>query len=175
MPISPRLHATNPPTIGMLTAWLSGPTEINLWHGVADRAAERNINLICFSGGIPHWYQQYENQKNILFNIAGQPNVNGLLIWANILSHTLDHHSLEAFCLRYAPLPVISMGMVFPSIPSIRIDMREGMHKLLSHLIEEHRRRKIAFIRGLEVSQDAEDRYQAYCETLAGYGYPGLN
>jgi len=35
-------------TIGMLTAGLSGPTEIELWHGVADQAQERGINLICF-------------------------------------------------------------------------------------------------------------------------------
>ncbi len=156
----------------MLTAWLKGPTEINLWHGVADRAQEQQVNLICFSGGIPNWHQQYESQKNILFNIAGKQNVNGLLIWANILSHTLDPNSLEAFCMRYAPLPMISMGMVLRSIPSIRIDMREGMHKLLSHLIEEHGRRRIAFIRGLEVSQDAEERYQAYRETLVQFGIP---
>ena len=94
------------------------------------------------------------------------------MIWANILSHTLDRSGLEAFCQRYAPLPMISMGMVLPSIPSIRIDMRDGMRKLLSHLIEDHGRRRIAFIRGLEVSQDAEDRYQAYCETLEQYGLP---
>jgi len=168
---------SRPLTIGMLTAWLNGPTEINLWHGVADRALERNVNLICFSGGIPHWHQQYEAQKNILFDIAGQPNIDGLLIWANILSHTLDRRSLEAFCLRYAPLATISMGMILPSIPSIQIDMREGMRKLLSHLIEDHGRRKIAFIRGLEVSQDAEERFQAYLETLKQYNLsvdPGL-
>src|SRR6266496_1916181 len=163
---------SHPLTIGVLTAWLNGPTETNLWHGVADRALERNINLICFSGGIPHWHEQYEAQKNILFNIPNRENVDGLLIWANILSHTLDRSSLEAFCLRYAPLPVISMGMILPSIPSIQIDMRAGMRKLLSHLIEIHGRRKIAFIRGLEVSQDAEERYQAYIETLKQYHIP---
>jgi signal transduction histidine kinase/DNA-binding LacI/PurR family transcriptional regulator/AraC-like DNA-binding protein len=161
----------------MLTARLNGPTEINIWHGVADRAVERNVNLICFSGGIPRLQQQYESQKNILFNIAGLPNVDGLLIWANILSHTLDRAGMEAFCHYYTPLPIISMGMVLPSIPSIRIDMREGMRKLLSHLIQEHGRRKIAFLRGPEVSQDAEERYQAYLETLKQYGLsfdPGL-
>ncbi len=162
----------HPYTIGMLTAQLNGPTEINLWHGVADRAQERNINLICFSGGIPHSQLQFEAQKNVLYKIAGQPNVDGLLIWANILSHTLDRPSLEAFCQNYAPLPIISMGMVLPSFPNIRIDMREGERKLLSHLIEEHGRRKIVFIRGLEVSQDAEERYQAYLETLKQYGLP---
>ncbi len=171
MPLpTPLPRSSRPLTIGMLTAWLNGPTEINVWHGVADRALERNANLICFSGGIPRWHQQYEAQKNILFNIAGQENVDGLLIWANIFSHNLNRSSLEAFCSRYAPLPIISMGMVLPSIPSIQIDMREGMHKLLSHLIEEHGRRKIAFIRGPEVSQDAEERYQAYLETLDQYG-----
>lgn len=163
---------SNRPTIGMLTAWLKGPTEINLWHGVADRAQEKDVNLICFSGGIPHWPVEFEAKKNILFNIAGTQNVDGLLIWANILSHTLDRVNLEAFCQQYAPLPTISMGMVLPSIPSIKIDMREGMHRLLSHLIETHGRQKIAFIRGSEVSQDAEDRYQAYCETLIQYGLP---
>jgi len=165
-------HSTTRPNIGMLTAWLKGPTEIILWHGVADRAQERDVNLICFSGGIPHWPQEYEFQKNILFNIAGEQNVNGLLIWANIFSHTLDPKGLETFCQRYAPLPMISMGIFTPSIPSIRIDMQEGMHKLLSHLIKEHGRRKIAFIRGIEVSQDAEDRYQAYCDTLMQYDIP---
>ena len=161
-----RSKPSRPITIGILTAWLNGPTEINLWHGVADRAIERDINLICFSGGIPHWHQQYEDQKNILFNIPNKENVDGLLIWANILSHTLDRNGLETFCQRYAPLPIISMGMVLPSFSSIKINMREGMNKLLSHIIEHHGRRKIAFIRGMEASQDAEDRYQAYLETL---------
>ena len=163
---------SNPLTIGVLTAWLNGPTEIDLWHGVADRALERNINLICFSGGIPHWHEQYEAQKNILFSIPNSENVDGLLIWANILSHTLDRRNLQDFCLRYAPLPVISMGMILPSIASIQIDMRAGMRKLLSHLIEVHGRQRIAFIRGLEVSQDAEERYQAYIETLRQYNIP---
>ncbi|HEY3432088.1 MAG TPA: substrate-binding domain-containing protein, partial [Rhodocyclaceae bacterium] len=156
----------------MLTAWLKGPTEIHLWHGVADRAQERDVNLICFSGGIPHWHQQFEAQKNILFDLAGEYNVNGLLVWANILSHTLDRDNFKVFCQHYAPLPMISMGMLLPSLPSIRIDMLGGMRKLLSHLIEVHGRRRIAFLRGLEISQDAEDRYQAYCETLAEYGLP---
>jgi signal transduction histidine kinase/DNA-binding LacI/PurR family transcriptional regulator/AraC-like DNA-binding protein len=169
---SPSSRSSHLLTIGMLTARLNGPNEINLWHGVADRAAECYVNLICFSGGVPHWQQQYEAQKNILFKIAGQQNVDGLLVWANILSHTLDRTGMEGFCREYSPLPIISMGMVLPSIPSIRIDMREGMRKLLIHLIEEHGRRKIAFIRGPEVSQDAEERYQAYLETLKQYGLP---
>src|SRR6187399_1305557 len=122
-----------PTTIGVLTARLSGPTEINLWHGAADMASQQRINLIFFSGGIPHGSQPYETQKNILFNIAGQQNVDGLLLWTNILSHNLDRAGLEAFCTRYAPLPIISMGMELASIPSIRIDMREGAHKLLVH------------------------------------------
>ena len=98
-------HSSRPITIGMLTARLNGPTEINLWHGVADRALERNVNLICFSGGIPRWPQQYESQKNILFDIAGQENADGLLIWATIFGHGLDRSNLQAFCQYYAPLP----------------------------------------------------------------------
>ena len=50
--------------------------------------------------------------------------------------------------------------------------MHKGMHDLVSHLIEVHGRRKIAFIRGLETSQDAEERYLAYVETLNQYHIP---
>jgi signal transduction histidine kinase/DNA-binding LacI/PurR family transcriptional regulator/AraC-like DNA-binding protein/CheY-like chemotaxis protein len=176
---SSTLHprVSRPLTIGVLTASLNGPTEIYLWHGVADRARTRNVNLIFFSGGIPNWHQQYEAKKNILFNIPNQENVDGLLIWANILNHTLDRKALEAFCQRYAPIPMISMGEVLPGIPCTRIDMREGMRSLIVHLIEKHGRRKIAFIRGLATSQDAEERYQAYLEILDKYGIrfdPGL-
>src|SRR5512138_3017964 len=144
--MAPHLQATpanRPLTIGMLTARLNGPREISLWHGVADRAAERNVNLICFSGGIPRWPQQYEAQKNILFNFVSRYNVDGLLIWANILSHTLDPSNLVAFYKNYETLPIISMGMVLPSFPSIRIDMREGVHKVVSHFIQVHGRRTI--------------------------------
>jgi signal transduction histidine kinase/DNA-binding LacI/PurR family transcriptional regulator/AraC-like DNA-binding protein len=159
-------------TLGILTARLNGPNEISLWHGVAERAQERNVNLIFFSGGIPHWKQLYEAQRNILFDIAGRPNVDGLLIWANILSLTLDKDALRGFCRRYAPLPVVSMGMPIPGIQSIRFDMKEGMRQIITHLIEVHGRRKIAFIRGPEVSQDAEDKYSAYLETLNRFHLP---
>ena len=170
MPI--RFISPRPLTIGILTARLNGPTEINLWHGVADRALERHINLIFFSGGIPHSPLPYESQKNILFNFAGQPNVDGLLIWANILSHNLDRKGLEDFFQQFSPLTIVSMGMISPSYPSISIDMHKGMQELVNHLIEVHGRRRIAFIRGLETSQDAEDRYLAYMETLKKYRIP---
>src|SRR5512146_1128502 len=104
-PHLPVTQTNRPLTIGMLTARLNGPTEIHLWHGVADRAAERNVNLICFSGGIPRWPQQYEAQKNILFNFVSRQSVDGLLIWANILSHTLDSSGLQAFYKNYGSLP----------------------------------------------------------------------
>src|SRR5512133_3636568 len=105
---SPSPRFSRPLTVGVLTAWLSGPTEINLWHGVADRAQERDVHLICFSGGFPSARQPYESQTNILYQIAGPQNVDGLLVWANILSHTLDPQGLQSFCRQYAPLPVVS-------------------------------------------------------------------
>jgi signal transduction histidine kinase/DNA-binding LacI/PurR family transcriptional regulator/AraC-like DNA-binding protein len=165
-------QAKSRPTIGLITALLKGPTEINLWHGVEDRSRERDVNLICFSGGIPNWPYEYESRKNILFEMAGIQNVNGLLIWSNILSHTLDKREIDLFCRKYIPLPVINMGMLLQEVASIYFDMRAGMRNLLTHLIEKHACRRIAFIRGLEVSQDAEERFQAYEDTLTDYGIP---
>jgi len=57
-------------------------------------------------------------------------------------------------------------------ITSIVVDNEKGLHDAISHLIEVHGRRRIAFIRGPEMAQDAEIRYGVYQKTLAEHGLP---
>ena len=46
------------------------------------------------------------------------------------------------------------------------------MRAVVSHLVEVHGRARIAFIRGPEYHQEAEERYRAYLDVLADYGIP---
>lgn len=48
----------------------------------------------------------------------------------------------------------------------------EGMRETVTHLIEAHGYRRLAFVRGPEGHPYAQDRYRAYCETLQAYGIP---
>ena len=79
---------------------------------------------------------------------------------------------MEAFCRRFTQIPVVSVGHAFDSIPSILVDNYQGMREAISHLIAHHGYRRIAFLRGPEGAREAELRFRAYCDALAGYGIP---
>jgi anti-anti-sigma regulatory factor len=58
------------------------------------------------------------------------------------------------------------------NIPSILVSNHQGMYEAVTHLIETHNYRRIAFIRGPAGHPEAEERYRAYTEALAAFGLP---
>ena len=74
--------------------------------------------------------------------------LDGLIIWASSLSSYVGRESIQSFCGRYRPLPIVSIGLVLDGIPSVVLDSYEGMRDAMIHLIEVHGRRRLAFMRG---------------------------
>ena len=55
-------------------------------------------------------------------------------------------------------------------IPSVVLDSYQGMRDALLHLVQDHGRRRIAFLRGPERHREAGLRYQAYLNTVREFG-----
>jgi PAS domain S-box-containing protein len=160
------------PTIGLLTRGISDEFSGPVWKGVADVARERDVNLVGFVGGMLGSPHGFEAQGNILYNLAGAGNVDGLLIWTGILGHYVGPEEMQNFCKRFSPLPVVSIELPMEGIPSVLGDFQQSMHDIVVHLIEVHGYRRIAFIRGPEDSLTGEERYRAYTAALAEHGIP---
>lgn len=158
-------------TIGMLT---SSPVPIigQQWLGAADMAWQRDVNLLCFVGGHLHPLHQPESQANIVYDLANSPCLDGLIVVSVDIGTYVGQEYIAAFCRRYHPLSVINIGLPIEGIPSIFLDNYQGMRQVMTHLIEEHGYRRIAFLRGPEHHMGARERYRAYVETLAAYGIP---
>jgi len=77
-----------------------------------------------------------------------------------------------AFCRRFDPLPLVSVEAVVPGHPAVVMDDRGGMAAAVSHLIEVHGHRRIAYVRGPEKHTGAQARYQGYLDALDGHGLP---
>jgi DNA-binding LacI/PurR family transcriptional regulator len=58
------------------------------------------------------------------------------------------------------------------NIPAVLSDSLNGMRQVVEHLVTEHHRRRVAFICGPAGQFEAEQRYQAYVETLQVHGIP---
>jgi DNA-binding LacI/PurR family transcriptional regulator/signal transduction histidine kinase len=143
-----------------------------VWPGVADATREHDANLVCFVGGALRSPNEFDAQRNVIYDLAGPENVDGLLVMSGSLGQFIGTEQLARFYERYRPLPIVSIALALDGIPSVLVDNESGMRSALVHLIEVHRIRRIAFIRGSETNPEAEQRYHTYTRVLADYGIP---
>ncbi len=160
------------PTIGLLTDWLEPVYHAALFAGVADMAQERDVNLISFGVGSLRESDALMIQRNVIGDLVGPENVGGLVVLSGSLGNYITPEELRVFLERYRPLPMVSVALALEDIPSVLVDNRKGMRDAITHLIEVHGYSRIAFIRGPEGHQEAEERYRAYIETLSEHNLP---
>jgi signal transduction histidine kinase/DNA-binding LacI/PurR family transcriptional regulator/putative methionine-R-sulfoxide reductase with GAF domain len=157
-------------TIGYLTHWI-GPSHRTTWPGIYDTACKHDVNLICFPAGqlrAPHQFRQ----GNVVFDLISAEKLDGLILRSESLATHIFPHEFEALYKKYSPMSMVSIARALPDIPSILLDNVQGMRSALIHLIETHGYRRVAFIRGPETHQEAEQRYHAYTQVLSEYGIP---
>jgi DNA-binding LacI/PurR family transcriptional regulator len=96
--------------------------------------------------------------------LSRAPSVEGLVMMSSVFSHGLK--SLGKLAQAWWPRPASSIGYRLPLVPSVLVDNRGAMYAATRHLIVNHGRRSIIFIRGRIDSQEATDRYYGFRQAL---------
>ena len=159
-------------TLGFLLASLHTGASLTIWPGLLDAAQRHDVNLICFPGGRLNAVESFENQRNIIFELASDEYLDGLITWSSTLGGVLGPAEIQAFHERYHPLPMVSLAQFMEGMPTVSLDSYLGMRSLLSHLIEKHGYHQLAFVRGPEEHYYAQERYRAYLDALQAYNIP---
>lgn len=140
---------------------------------MVETAQARDVDLLCFAGGeVEHPDAAGHSRANAIYDLVDREHLDGLVLWGSSLGYYAGPEATLAFCRRFRPLPMVSIGVALPGIPGIVLDSYGGMCAVLSHLIEIHGRRRLAFIRGPAQHREARERYRAYCDALAAHGLP---
>jgi DNA-binding LacI/PurR family transcriptional regulator/anti-anti-sigma regulatory factor len=160
------------PTIGLLTYGATDPNSHALWSWVDSVTREHGANLICFPGNPLRSPRGFEARANVLYDLVGPENVDGLVVWSTVLAYYVGAKEVAAFCERYRPLPIVSVALSLEGFPSVVVDNYQGMRDAVLHLIQAHGYRRIAFIRGPAGHPEAEERYRAYADALAEHDIP---
>ena len=169
---SPRV-IKNRRTIGLLIGRLGDiGYAANVWPGVADVAAERDSNLICFVGGALNALHEFDLQRNVIYDLASPENVDGLVAMSGSLGQFVGPERVLRYYDRFRPLPMVSVAMALEGIPAVLVDNAAGVREAITHLIEVHGFRRIAFIRGPATNTEAEERFQTYREVLDEHHLP---
>src|SRR5207237_145583 len=93
-----------------------------------------------------------------------------VVFWGGSLVQYHGPEALKSLCETCAPAPVVCVALALSGVPSICCDNYGGMLEAVRHLIEEHGRRRIAFVRGPEGHGEADDRFRAYRDALSQAG-----
>jgi len=132
------------PTIAFFNSSPGGETRFEkwlLWRGIAESVREWDINLIYVSG------EEFETHpQSVLYDLINSHNVDGIISWNSFVGPRSPTEKVRAFYGRYHPIPVISIELTTPESSNLLVDNAQGVRLLLSHLIEHHGYRKIAFI-----------------------------
>lgn len=163
------LALTGRPTIGLFTYGLMDTIGQAVWLGMEDAAREHDVNLICYEGGTLRDFTGLSAPANVLYNLTDFEQLDGLVIWSGLLHH-VDLETAEDFYRHYAALlPVVSLGTQIDDIPAVLADNYTGMYSAVEHLVTVHGYRRIAFVRGPEGHDEAEERYRAYRDVLKAH------
>jgi diguanylate cyclase (GGDEF)-like protein len=156
--------------IGLQTARLESGYGVNIWKGAMSCAEKLDADLLVFPGRNLKAPHDFSYQYNRIFQLMSGHNLDALILVTTLISNYIDEGEFLEFCSRFRDIPLISIGLKIPGVPSIVIDNRSGIRALVRHMIEEHGARRVAFVRGPAGNWEANERFLAYREELELHG-----
>jgi DNA-binding LacI/PurR family transcriptional regulator/signal transduction histidine kinase len=160
-------------TIGLLIGRLGDlGYAARVWPGVAAVAVERDVHLVCFVGGALNALHEFDVQRNVIYGLVSPDSVDALVAMSGSIGQFVGPERLARFYERFRPLPMVSIAMALDGIPSVMVDNRAGMRSAVTHLIQRHGLRRIAFLRGPETNAEAEERFQTFRDVLEEHHLP---
>ena len=145
-------------TIGLLLPEISGAFFQPLLRGVEAGVSEAGFDLLI------HTTQSHP--KNAPHRPLGEHNTDGLLVF----TESLDVKELTR--LYTAGFPVVLLHQAPPNslnIPVVTIENQSGAQKIVEHLIQVHKCRRIVFLQGPEGHEDSTWREKGYRVALKKY------
>jgi DNA-binding LacI/PurR family transcriptional regulator len=160
---------TQPRRVALLLDHLESDYQSDIVAGVRRAARAARVRMVVIPGG---WLGKPGGPRvvrNFVYDFL-PGSFDGLLISAGSLSNQCGVDHFRSWLGRLGRLPCMCVGIDHPEIPNVHVDNEVGVHALVSHLIEKHGRRRIAFIRGPATSAEAAARLRAYERALAEHG-----
>lgn len=158
--------------IGFITSNIYQGTSIAMWKALSEVfRSVSDCSLFILPGGRLNAADDSENMRSMIYDLACRGSLDGIIIWASSLSGFARKSDITRFVREIAAdIPAVVVGMDVEGIPSVTFDDYSGMRALVSHFIEVHGERRIAFLRGPRNHEGAEERYRAYCDALSIHG-----
>jgi DNA-binding LacI/PurR family transcriptional regulator len=147
--------------IGLLLNNLHNDFFVPLLNGVEAVVRKKGYNLIVAT--------YHANSRNDMPPPIGPHNTDGLLVFSDgLMDEDLANLTASGF-------PMVLVHRTAPpsiNIPSVTVENLEITQKLVEHLIQEHGKRRILFLRGPQNQEDSNRREVGYKAALTANNIP---
>ncbi|MBR6214876.1 MAG: GGDEF domain-containing protein [Spirochaetaceae bacterium] len=157
--------------IGLLIHDTDSEYSMELIKGIELGCQQIGAQLFIFTVGEFNctWSKSEYQRRAVAFFIT-KNNIDLMLCASGTQMNNIPVAEFISYLNYFKPLPVISIGVEIPDIPSITIDCTGGLKKLVNHLIDKHNCKRIGIIGVSLKSKDADDRKKVILDTLKERG-----
>lgn len=169
-------------TIAIMVGDTQSEYSEELMRGFYAAAREEGVNIVLFMGPQMPTYctdimtssitGNYRYQFNSIYQYTHFMRPDAMIISYGTLSAFNSEQSKQSFFQQFTDTPylIIEDTSSDERIPYLATDNYSGMKACMEHLIVDHGYRKITFLSGPRNNHDAEERLQAYRDTMQQYG-----
>jgi sigma-B regulation protein RsbU (phosphoserine phosphatase) len=156
------------PRVALLLEGLGNSYADPIFSEIMETARAHGVEVRCLVSGLEE--DDFVSKRRHVSQLATSREVDGILVLT--LGAWQLAERVSTYCERFRPLPMCSIAVPWKKHPHVLIDNEPGMRAGITHLIEIHGYKRIAFVRGPEESEEAELRYRVYREVLASHRIP---
>jgi sigma-B regulation protein RsbU (phosphoserine phosphatase) len=150
--------------------YLNGGYEGRLRAAFLEECRRLDLDLLVFIGRSLE--SPSHAAQNGVYQLVHENCVDAVVVVGAGLATYTGVDAVTRLCQRFGDLPVCSLGLEVPGVPSVVLDNRPGMEAVVEHLVVVHGCQHFAFIAGPELNPDARERTDAFYAVLERHGLP---
>lgn len=160
-----RLH------FGVLFSSIDNTCQCKIWEGIVDFAQKRDINLTAYLGTYQFKDEVFDSHYETCFEAIKNSPIDGLILFSGFIAEDIGIEKFNAY-IESLPknLPIVSVSFPLKGFLSVLIDNEKGTFDTVEHLIKNHSKNKIVFIKGPNGHPEAESRFCGYKKALEKNG-----
>lgn len=152
-------------TVGFLATQFDESYQYLVWNGAAEEALALGLPLVFYEGTNNENQGIIGNLDNLAFSLAAKNRLDGLIVMSNAMGASLPHRRIAQFLRSFEHIPLVSIGVEFPGIPSVCAENEGGIRTMTEHLARDHGRRRFLFLAGQRGHPEGEIRKKEFLET----------
>ena len=153
--------------IGFIIDNIYRPWDNSIWPSFVKSAINENLNFYIFPGGVLDRNTHSDHLRNSIYSLINKENLDGLICYTiSLLNKGTNKDKFNEFHDNFESIPYITLASKIPGHTNLDFDGYAGMKQLITHCIEAHGAKKIAFLRGPASHVHTLERLRAYKDAL---------